>query len=107
MTEEERTTVSIRRAPRISVFLVVGALAGFLVTLVLTSLFPADPNIGFAASLGYFSLYGVPLGLMVGAVIALILDRRSNRHAANVIAGKLAVHVEQGDGPVDSRDSEG
>ncbi len=107
MTEEERTTVTIRRAPKISVFLVVGALIGFLATLVLTSLFPVDPEVGFAASLGYFSLYGVPLGVVVGAVIALAFDRRANRHAAKVIAGKLAVHVEQDDGSDSVRDSDG
>lgn len=95
MTDEERTTVSIRRAPKFSAFVVVGALIGFLVTLVLTSLFPVDPEVGFAASLGYFSLYGVPAGGLVGAVIALAFDRRATRRATQVIAGKLEVHGEE------------
>lgn len=92
--EEERATVTIRRAPKFSAFMVVGALIGFLITLVLTSLFPTDPDVGFVASLGYFSLYGVPLGAVIGAVIALLFDRKAHRGATEVIAGKLAVHVE-------------
>lgn len=98
--DEEREIVTIRRAPKFSVFVLVGALIGFLITLVLTSLFPADPEVGFTASLGYFSLYGISFGAMIGAVIALLVDRRSSRRAKQVIAGKLAVHVEGDPSPV-------
>lgn len=96
---EERETVTIRRAPRFSAFIVVGALIGFLVTLVLTSLFETDPEVGFAASLGYFSLYGISVGGLIGALIALAFDRRSSRHTTEVIAGKLAVHAEDDSSP--------
>ena len=98
--DEERATVTIRRAPKFSAFIVVGALLGFLATLLLTSFFPADPDVGFFASLGYFLLYGVPLGAVIGAVIALIFDRSADRHATPVIAGKLAVHVDREPSPV-------
>lgn len=91
---EARTRVTIRRAPKFSVFVVVGGLIGFLVTLVLTSLFPADPAVGFTASLGYFSLFGIPIGAAIAAVIALLIDRRATRSATEVIAGKLTVHAE-------------
>ncbi len=93
--EEERASVTIRRAPKFSVFMVVGALLGFLATLVLTSLYPADPAIGFAASLGYFSLFGIPLGVVLGAVTAIALDFRASRRAEPVIAGKLAVRADE------------
>ena len=53
-----RDRVTVRRAPRIGAFLVVGGFLGFLATLIVTSLFEADPGVGFAASLAYFSLYG-------------------------------------------------
>lgn len=89
---EESTSVRLRRAPKFSVFVVVGALVGFLVTLTLTSLFPADPDIGFAASLGYFSLFGVPIGAVIAATIALVADRRASRRATVVTASKLTVH---------------
>ncbi len=74
MSESE---VSIRRAPRIGVFLVLGAVLGALVTLILTSLFPADPSVGFLASFAYFCLYGIPAGVLLGGLVALVLDRIS------------------------------
>lgn len=81
MSESE---VSIRRAPKIGVFLIVGAMLGALVTLVLTSLFEPDPNVGFAASYAYFCLYGIPAGVALGALVALLLDWRSRRRARTV-----------------------
>lgn len=95
LNNEERTTVNIRRAPKFSAFVIVGALLGFLVALVLTSLFPADPAVGFGASLGLFSLFGIALGGIVGAAIAVAVDRRASRRSMKVIAGKLAVRVEE------------
>ena len=81
---ETSTEVTIRRAPKLSVFIVLGALAGFLATLILTSLFKPDPSVGFAASLGYFSLFGVPIGIVIGATVGLLLDLRSRRRARTV-----------------------
>ncbi len=81
MSESE---VSIRRAPKIGVFLVVGALLGALATLVATSLFPADPAVGFLASYAYFCLFGIPAGVVLAAVVALVLDVVSRRRARTV-----------------------
>ncbi len=80
----DRDRVTVRRAPRISAFLVVGGFLGFLATLIVTSLFEADPGVGFAASLAYFSLYGVSAGVLVGAVLAVLADRRSRRRARTI-----------------------
>lgn len=76
---------TVRRAPKLGVFLVVGGALGALLTLILTSLFPADPAYGFAATFGYFLIYGVPFGVLVGAVIGLVLDRRSKRRTRSVV----------------------
>ena len=76
--------VTIRRAPRLPVFLILGAMVGALVTLIFTSLFPANPNVGFAASYAYFCLYGIPAGLVLGALVGLAFDRRSVRKARTV-----------------------
>jgi hypothetical protein len=76
--------VTIRRAPKLGVFLLLGALVGAFVTLILTSLFPADPNVGFAATYAYFCLYGVPAGVVLGAIVGLAFDRRSVRKARTV-----------------------
>ena len=83
--------VSVRRAPKLGAFMVVGGLVGFLATLVVTSLYPADPNVGFAALLGYFSLFGVTIGVLVGAIIAVVLYRRSQRRARVVAAERQRV----------------
>jgi hypothetical protein len=80
--------VSIRRAPRIGVFLIVGAMLGALVTLILTSLFPVDPLVGFAATYAYFCLFGIPAGLTLGAAIALLLDLISRRRTRTVTVAR-------------------
>jgi hypothetical protein len=80
--------VSIRRAPKVGVFLVLGAVLGALVTLILTSLFRADPNVGFFASFAYFCLYGIPAGLLLGGLVALVLDVVSTRRARTVTVAR-------------------
>lgn len=62
----------------------VSAVFGFFVTLILTSLFPADPALGFGALFAYFALYGVSGTVALGIVLWLILDRRSRRRAVQV-----------------------
>lgn len=91
LTPEPQATVTssqvnLRRAPKYSVFLVVGALVGALVTLIVTALFPVDPAIGFAALYGYFVLYGIPIGVVLGALVAFAFDRISSRRARQVTA---------------------
>lgn len=81
----ERSEVKIRRAPKLPVFLLLGAFVGALVTLILTSLYPADKAVGFAALAGYFLLYGIPAGLVLGAVVGLIFDRVSVKRSKTVI----------------------
>lgn len=87
----EKTEVRIRRAPKLSVFLVLGAFLGALVTLILTSQFTADPAVGFAATAGYFLLFGVPAGIALGAAVGLILDAVSRRRAKTVTAEREVV----------------
>jgi hypothetical protein len=73
--------VRIRRAPKFSVFLILGGGVGAIVTFILTALYPVDPNVGFGALFGYFALYGVTGGVLLGALVAIILDRRADRRA--------------------------
>jgi ABC-type Co2+ transport system permease subunit len=83
--------VTIRRAPKIGVFLVLGAVLGAIVTLVLTSLFPADENVGFLASYAYFCLFGIPAGLLLGAIVALVLEAVSRRRVRTVTVERSEV----------------
>jgi hypothetical protein len=87
----EKSEVRIRRAPKLPVFLILGAAVGAIATLVLTSLYPADPSVGFAATFGYFLLFGVPAGVVLGAVVGLILDAVSRRRARTVLAEREVV----------------
>ncbi|WP_141881429.1 hypothetical protein [Homoserinimonas aerilata] len=80
--EQER--VSIRRAPKLPVFLVLGAGLGAIVAFVLTAVGDLDRRVGFGATFGYLALYGIPAGIVLGAIVALVLDRRSRRRAAEV-----------------------
>ncbi len=90
---EERAT--IRRAPKVPVFLVLGALLGFVVTLILVSAFPSDPTIGFPATFGYFLLYGIPAGVVVGGVVAIVLDRVASRRARTVTVERVTADDEE------------
>lgn len=84
MSETPTEQATVRRAPKIPAFLIVGGGLGAIATLILTSLFPVDPAVGFGATFGYFALFGVPAGVVLGAVLALILDRVSARRAKTV-----------------------
>ena len=100
---EPESTVKIRRAPKIGAFLVVGGLIGALVTLVLTAQFPVDPNVGFIALFGDFCLFGIPAGVLLGALLALLLDRVSRKRAREVVAERESVGGESvaGEGVAD------
>lgn len=81
----------IRRAPRYPMFLILGGGLGALVTFVLTALFPADPAVGFGALFGYFAIYGVSAGVLVGALVAIVLDRVSTRRSKSVVVEHTTV----------------
>jgi hypothetical protein len=80
------TEVTIRRAPRVARFLILGGAFGAIGTLIATSQFEADPAVGYPALFGYFALYGIPAGVAVGALVALIIDRISIKRAKTVTA---------------------
>ena len=86
-TTETTTEVRVRRAPRLPVFLVLGAVVGAILTLIATAAFGhVDPKVGFGATFGYFCVFGVPAGIALGALVGLLLDRRSQRRARIVTA---------------------
>lgn len=99
-TEDRIETVRVRRAPKFSVFLMAGAALGVIAALILTFAFDGSsqvsPNSGLVYSQGQvfgFLLLGcVPIGLALGAVVALVFDRRSRRHIRTVVADHQSVH---------------
>ncbi|MCU1557379.1 MAG: hypothetical protein JWN09_1374 [Microbacteriaceae bacterium] len=94
--------VSIRRAPKYPVFIILGAGLGAVIVFILTALFPIDPAVGFGALFGYFALYGVPAGAVVGAVVAIVLDRVSSRRATTLDAEHTTIDSPPVEGEIQS-----
>ncbi|MHB1235093.1 MAG: hypothetical protein ACYCZK_05405 [Microbacteriaceae bacterium] len=90
------TEVLIRRAPRYPAFMGAGALLGIVATLLLTLAFPANGTVTAVQLFGYFLLYGLPAGALLGAVVALLVDRRTSGSPRTATAGKLSVQARQG-----------
>ena len=94
--DSDQTEVLIRRAPKYPAFIIVGGGIGAIATLILTSFYPADPQVGFGALFGYFALFGIPFGALFGALIALALDRRARRRARSATARRESALPESG-----------
>lgn len=84
----EREQLSVRRAPKIGAFMVVGGFLGFVATLIATVSVPTDPTsqVGLGTLVAYFSLYGITAGVVVGALIGIALDRVSRKRARTLEA---------------------
>ena len=97
--EDRIERVRVRRAPKISVFLAAGAVLGVIVAMILTFSFDSSgqvsPNTGLVYSqgqvFGFLTLVFVPVGIALAAVVVLILDRRSRRHAHTVTVDHQSV----------------
>jgi hypothetical protein len=83
--------VTVRRIPRYSRFLIIGAGLGAVSTFILTASFPSDPKVGFGALFGYFLLFGVPAGAVIGAVVAILLDIGLTRRTRTGMAERTTV----------------
>jgi len=98
--EEHLERVRVRRAPRFSMFLIVGALLGLLTAVILTFAYDGtvnqSPNTGMVYSqgqvFGFLALILVAVGVAVFGTIAIILDRQSSRHTREVMVDRETVH---------------
>ncbi len=97
--EPELHEATVRRAPKWSVFIIVGMLLGLLVTIAVTSAFPADPNVGLTMTMLVVGLFLVPIGAALGAIAALIADRRSYRRLRPVTVERGEVVAEPESAP--------
>jgi hypothetical protein len=84
-TLEHRELV-IRRAPKVQVFLLGGALLGVVAALVVTLVGPQNPEFTFGSVFGYFLVIFGIIGVGVGGLVWLVLDRRSRKHTHTVHA---------------------
>jgi hypothetical protein len=100
----EITEARLRRAPRLPVFFVLGAVLGVIAALVLTAVGNLDPKVGFGATFGYLCLWCIPIGLVVGAVVAIVIDQVSRRRAKVVTVERASVEGDDStEGERDSR----
>lgn len=95
------SSVLVRRSPRYFRFMLAGAILFAIVALILTFAFPANPTYDRGSVFGFLLAIGVAVGVTIGAVVALILDRATNRRARTVQADRIDVRTTQGEQPED------
>lgn len=71
--------VTIRRAPRYRAFVLTGAVAGVLVALVLTRVFPETGQFSARAVLGYLGVGLGLIGAVLGGLLAVFVERPRRR----------------------------
>jgi uncharacterized membrane protein len=85
--------VRVRRSPRYFRFMITGAILFAIVALILTFSFPENPTYDRGSVFGFLLAIGVTVGVAVGAIIALVLDRVTARRARSVLADRIDVRV--------------
>ena len=85
-----KTDVTIRRAPRIWSFMVTGAFVGIVVAAIITVASPVDLAVGVMPTFGFFALFGFAIGLILGGLVGVILDRftKTSRGVAEITETK-------------------
>ncbi|MDJ0459222.1 hypothetical protein PUN71_018620 [Arthrobacter sp. NQ7] len=73
----ERREVTVRRAPKYLPFLILGGLVGVVAAAVVAYAVPGDATFDPGAVFGFFLVMFAAAGAILGAALALVLDRRS------------------------------
>lgn len=102
VVEDRIETVQVRRSPKYSVFLLLGAAVGIVVAMILTFAFSGteseSPATGMIYSqgqvFGFLALVCIAVGLVVFGGLALVLDRVVGRRTRSVTVDHEAVHLE-------------
>jgi uncharacterized membrane protein len=82
----EQVDALVRRSPRYLRFLLVGAVAGIIVALILTVAFPENDQFSVGQVFGFLILLFGVIGMTIGAVVALVLDRMLAKRARSATA---------------------
>ncbi|WP_119695861.1 potassium transporter Trk [Microbacterium halotolerans] len=93
-SRSDESVVRARRAPRYGVFAALGAMAGIVAALVLTTVFNGtdEPSryteVEYSTSqvFGFVLLWCVPAGIALGMLVALVLDRTIGRRTQQIRA---------------------
>jgi hypothetical protein len=90
-----RRNVTVRRAPKFVPFLVLGALLGFAVAAILAYGVPGDGSYDAGTVFGFFLVPCAAGGAILGAVVALVLDRLSVRRAEHAVVEAVPDNVSE------------
>lgn len=91
----------MRRAPKYPVFIFGGIIVGVVVTFIAVVLAPGDPSETFLAVFGYFLLYGIAFGALLGSIVAVIFDAVANRRAREIELERTVVEPAEPLEPLD------
>lgn len=98
-TEQTSGTVTVRRAPRYGRFITLGAIVGAVVALILTFAFSGEPAIpgeliefDKGQVFGFLLLICATVGVALGALVALLIDRSTARRARSVAVVRESTH---------------
>ena len=81
----ERRSVTVRRAPRYVPFLILGGLLGVAVAAVIAYALPGDEGYDANSVFGFFLTFCAAGGAILGAAVALVLDRLSVRRTEHAV----------------------
>ncbi|WP_066289409.1 hypothetical protein [Arthrobacter sp. B6] len=84
-TPAERREVTVRRAPKYVPFLILGGLVGVVVAALVAYGLPGDETFDRGSVFGFFMVMFGAGGALLGAVAALLLDRRSVKRQQRAI----------------------
>ncbi|WP_353826410.1 hypothetical protein [Agromyces sp. SYSU T0242] len=96
-TEVSSDAVTVRRTPRYGSFLLLGAVVGVIVALVLTFVFPENPEFDRSQVFGFLLLWCGAGGLALGGAAALVIDRVLARRRGTAVAEHESTHVVEDD----------
>ncbi|QYF72883.1 hypothetical protein [Cryobacterium sp. PAMC25264] len=86
-------TLVVRRSPRYISFMIVGAVAGAVLALLLTVIFPQNAEFDPAQVFGFLLLAGVAVGVALSCLVAIVLERFVGRSVTTVVADRLDANL--------------
>lgn len=85
--------VRVQRSPRYFRFMITGAVVFAVVALILTYAFPENPTYDRGAVFGFLLAICATVGVALGALVALLIDRAATRRARTVQADRIDVRL--------------
>ncbi|WP_426625547.1 hypothetical protein ACPPVW_05665 [Leifsonia sp. McL0607] len=109
---EEQATVTeaavrVQRSPRYFRFMITGAVVFAVIALILTYSFPENPTYDRGAVFGFLLAICATIGVALGALVALLIDRAATRRARTVQADRIDVRLPDSENDSESHSEPG